>query len=280
MAFTLVLNSSNVVGNSNSQFKYNFIGGGLKLQDAKMCVSQITIPYSWQNLNKQYYANTNISYTWVNGTVYNDIIPNGFYAVTDLQNYLQQLMISRNQYLINSSGSYVYYINLSYNTTYYSCQILNFLVPASLPTGYTAPTGFIYSTVVPVCATFNIVSNGLGTILGFPVGNYPANTAVTTSQTFVSNTYGLVPLGSNVNSLVIRCSLANNPVTMPSDVVDAFGINSSYGSNITYSPSFEKWVNLNNGTFASMTITITDQNFNTLPALDPNASITILIKMD
>ena len=48
MSFTLVLNSSNVSNTStNTSFKYNFINGGFKIKDMEMCVSSITIPYSF-----------------------------------------------------------------------------------------------------------------------------------------------------------------------------------------------------------------------------------------
>ena len=48
MSFTLVLNSSNVSNTStNTTFKYNFIQGGFTIKDMEMCVSSITIPYSF-----------------------------------------------------------------------------------------------------------------------------------------------------------------------------------------------------------------------------------------
>jgi hypothetical protein len=54
--------------------------------------------------------------------------------------------------------------------------------------------------------------------------------------------------------------------------------NPTFGSNITYDPSFEKWVQMKDGTFSNMTITFNDQNLNTLYALDPNILLTLLIR--
>ena len=52
MSFTLVLNSSNVSNTStNTSFKYNFINGGFQIKDMEMCVSSITIPYSFYNVS-------------------------------------------------------------------------------------------------------------------------------------------------------------------------------------------------------------------------------------
>ena len=61
MSFTLVLNSSNVSNTStNTTFKYNFIQGGFQVKDMEMCVSSITLPYSFYNVSS-YYANRTFS---------------------------------------------------------------------------------------------------------------------------------------------------------------------------------------------------------------------------
>ena len=65
---------------------------------------------------------------------------------------------------------------------------------------------------------------------------------------------------------------------MPSDILDCVPINATYGSNITYAPSFPKWIKIKDGIYNSMTITLTDQNFNTIYARDPNLIITLMIR--
>ena len=72
---------------------------------------------------------------------------------------------------------------------------------------------------------------------------------------------------------------SNNNITMPSNVIDSMPITSTYGTNINYQPSYEKWVKLSKGRYASMTITLLDQNYNRLIALDPNLLITFLLKI-
>jgi hypothetical protein len=52
----------------------------------------------------------------------------------------------------------------------------------------------------------------------------------------------------------------------------------AFGSNITYDPSFEKYVSLSNGTFNNFTFSFRDQNFNEIYARDPNVSITLIIR--
>ena len=67
MSFTLVLNSSNVSNTStNTTFKYNFINGGFQIKDMEMCVSSITLPYSFYNVSS-YYSNRTFSLIFPKG---------------------------------------------------------------------------------------------------------------------------------------------------------------------------------------------------------------------
>jgi hypothetical protein len=292
MSFTLVLNSSNVSNTStNTTFKYNFIQGGFKVQDMEMCVSSITLPYSFYNVSS-YYANRTFSLTFPKGSGFGVIpitLPGGFYTVTDINSYIQQICIDYGAYLIDSTGNYVYFQQLAYNTTYYAVQLLLFSVPTTLPTGYSyanvgsagaAASFYINSTNMPTTAytpQLTLASSGsIATIIGFKAGaNYPSSVS-TSSQSFSSTS---TPVGSTVNSLILQCSLVNNPVTMPSDILDSMPIkDTSFGSNITYDPSFEKYVFLSNGTFNSFSFSFRDQNLNEIYARDPNVSISLIIR--
>jgi len=103
-------------------------------------MSNITIPYSWFNVNSGQYNNNTFQYTFPTSTgqqTFTVSLPNGFYSATDINNYLQTQMIQRGQYLVNSAGEYVYYITLQYDTNYYAVQLMCFALPTSLPTNYT-----------------------------------------------------------------------------------------------------------------------------------------------
>jgi hypothetical protein len=52
----------------------------------------------------------------------------------------------------------------------------------------------------------------------------------------------------------------------------------SFGSNITYDPSFEKFISMSDGTYNNFTFTFMDQNLNEIYARDPNVSITLIIR--
>ena len=281
--FTLVINSSNVTNtNTNSIYTYNFIGGGFKVEEGMECmISSAQIPYSIFNITAAYNNNSfQLNFpTGASGyTTFNLTIPDGFYTMNDFNNYIQQYCITNGLYLINSSGQNVYYLNFSVNQNYYAIQILLYTVPRSLPTGYTAPSNWIgYSTYTSDRTPYIVINNNLSDYLGFTAGQYPPTLPQITNYSILSNKKP--PLASYVNSLIIHCSLVNNPVISPSDILDAFQIsNTTFGANINYTPNIEKYVKLTRGTYNSMVLYITDQNKNPIIMLDPNILITILFK--
>ncbi len=284
MSFILTLNSTNVTNTStNTTFKYNFINGGFTCKDYEMCISSITLPYSFYNVSS-YYANKTFSLIFPTAatTIQYDVsLPDGFYTVTSINSYIQQICVSNGAYLIDSSGNNVYFIQLVYNTAYYSVQLLTFLVPNAIGT-YTRPATGLYSTtgtgLPTVASTTKLVLASTGSIksiIGFAAGTYPP-----TTETASWNTSSTVtPIGSTVNSIIMRCSLISNRCTTPSDILDSMPIkDTSFGSNITYDPSFEKFISMSDGTYNNFTFTFMDQSLNEIYARDPNVSITLIIR--
>ena len=282
MAFTLILNNTNVIGSQNSQFKYNFLAGNFVAKDMEICVSALAFPYSFFNVSA-FYNNQSFSLifpTAATTTTLSITLPSGFYEVSDINNYIQNQCIATGLYLTNASGENVYYFDVTLNTTYYAVQIVCSPVPTSLPSGYTLATSGFYSTLggLPTTGfTPQLVlpaSGGINTIIGFASGTFP-----TVQQTGIFTQLSTVtPIGSTINSLVIRCSIINNNVTIPSDILDGFPINTSFGSNILYDPSFEKWIPISDGTYSNFLISFVDQNLNTISANDPNISLSLLIR--
>jgi len=290
MSFTLVLNSLNVSNrNTNSSFQYNFIGGNFIIEDGmEVMLSSAQIPYSIFNITSAY-NNNKITIGFPTGattnsyTIFTITFPDGFYTLTDIRNYIQQYCITNGLYLINATGSYIYYIDFQLNSSYYSNQILLYTVPLSLPSGWSQPSNWIgYSTFSSVRTPYVqlLVTNQFNEYLGFLNGVYPSSALVTgnaTNYSILSNK--LPPIGSYVNSLIVHCSLVNNSVVSPSDIIDAFQItDTTFGANINYSPQIEKFVKLTKGSYSSFSLYITDQNNNPITLIDPNILITLLFK--
>ena len=78
----------------------------------------------------------------------------------------------------------------------------------------------------------------------------------------------------------MKCSLINNGVSNQSYILDSFAINGgSFGENLNFNNSIEKWVSLNSGRYSNFTITILDENFNDINILDNNILIHFLIRV-
>ncbi len=168
-------------------------------------------------------------------------------------------------------------ISLLYNTIQ-TIQLECFAVPDSLPAGYTNPANMTFpasgALATPTVTIFS--TNNFGKLIGFNAGTYPT-TSQTSNQSFTSNT---VPDGSPVNALIMRCNLIDNNIVMPSDIMDSIPITAVFGSNITYQPSFPKWVKIKPGRYSYMTVQLVDKDLNGIVANDSNVLITLLLMLD
>jgi len=251
------------------------------MKNARIALSSITLPYSWFNISPQW-ANQTLTIYWVSGTTitaYPLTIPAGFYLTSDINNYIQQVCILNGLYLINASGQFVFYIAVTTNVNAYANQIILTSIPNSLPTGFTAPSGFPgYPTAVGATMGISFASTGsVGPLLGFAGGSgYGSVSTVNTSN--VSQLSTQTPVGTNVNSIIIQCNLAYNPCTMPSNILDSVPINATFGSNITYSPQFERWITIQDGTYSNLQISLFDENLIPIQAQDSHSLFTLLIE--
>jgi hypothetical protein len=206
---------------------------------------------------------------------YHVVLPEGFYTTTSLNAYLQNFSIENGLYLIeNSTQNYIYYISVVYNVTYYANQVVLKTVPTSLPAGFTAPAnwaGYVASARTPYVEILS--DNDFGKFLGFKAGNIGFN-----KTSNYSENSPIAPLGSNVNSLVIKCNLVNNNVSSQTDIVDSFAINGTFGSNLNFNNNIEKWIRLNAGRYYSFIVSIVDEKMRDIQILDNNILINFIIR--
>lgn len=294
MSFSLILNGSNNISTAtNTQFKYSFLAGNFVAKDMEMCISSVTIPYAFPNVST-FYDNKKLSIIFPTAsttTTLNITLDSGFYTVADINNAIQNACITAGLYLVNATGQNVYFINLATNVSLYTTQVVLSPVPTAIGT-YTRPATGTYSasgTGLPATGyTPQLVlpsTGGINTIIGWPAGTFPATQQTTTysqtgsgAQTALGISPVVPPLGSTINSLVARCSILKNNVTVPSDILDGFPINTTYGSNINYFPSFEKWIDINDGTYSNFLLSFVDQNLNTIYSNDSTIAVTLMIR--
>jgi hypothetical protein len=285
MTFNLVLNSNNVVsGSSNTRYSYSFLGNTSLtiLDESEIAISNCTVPYSWFNISAAY-GNNKFAFTFPtsasSATSYSFTLADGFYSVVDINAALQQFCITNGLYLISKTGNFVYYVTFLYNESKYAIQLVLSVVPIVLPAGWSVPVastlgaawnGFWTAAVIP---TVTISLAAFGKIIGFATGTY-GTVGGTVARSFLST---LAPQGSPVNSLVIRCSLVDNSVCVPSDILDTMPITATFGSNINYMPPALKWVRMAAGTYQKLELLFVDQNLASMAILDSSVCISLLI---
>jgi len=269
------LNMTNLVPSTNQNvYRYTFPGSAY-FRDASLSVKSISIFYSWQNINSTYGNNT-LSIIFPTGATTATLsitIPNGTYSVSDLNSYLQSQMIANNYYLIDSTGNYVYYIELVENSVRYTIQLNEFSVPTSLPAGWTNPGWTLPTTAYT--PQFVVPSTTIQTLLGFAAGTYPAAQQTSTYSTISTTT----PQFNPVSAIMVGCNLINNLLSNPRTIIDTFTQGTTaVGSTITSIDYEYPWFPIVDGNYSSIDITFYDQNFNNLQIVDPNLNIFLLIK--
>jgi hypothetical protein len=295
--FVIILNSSNVdtTNGNNNTLIYEF-PNSISLKDKYIAVSQIVMYYSWFNISSVYQNNT-FSYTWTNGattTTYQVVIPDGLYNLVDMNNYLQWTMINNGHYLINSAGEFVYYAELLINKNRYAIQINTYLVPTSLPPGFTQPSNFggyptsAQNPVITIPANFNIL---IGYTAGFSTNpnvndlyipptasqsnNYVSKNLTTGTLSYLSNTDPNIQPNS---SIYLSISNINNPYSQPSSILYAITPNVAIGEQIVEIPPNFMWCKMIDGTYNQLRVQLLGIDKAPIQIKDKNMTITLTIK--
>ena len=294
--FVLVLNQNNLVQDGqNNKLVYKF-PNSVNLTDKYIAVSSISMYYSWFNI-ASLYSNNSFTYTWTSGTTtttYNVTIPDGLYEISQINNFIQYTCIANGTYWINTStGNYVYPIELMVNPNRYAIQLNTFLIPVSVPSGYSVPANFAgwptttQNSVVSFPANFNIIvgysagfssNNNSGNAYTAPspsnLNNYVSKTS-TGTLSYLSN---LAPQVQPNNNVLFSLSNINNPYSQPSSIIYSLNPNVKVGEQINDRPPNFMWNRMIDGTYNELRLTLLGTDLNPLRINDPNMTILLTIK--
>lgn len=139
--------------NGNNIFNFVFTGDVKTTNDSRISVVNFSVPFSWFNITAAYKNNV-FKYVWFDkstvsvdfpaphgGEIFTVTIPDGYYDLPTLNSYLQYAMIQNGHVLVDSSGNYVYYLDLQYNISTYDIEVNAYQLPNDLPAGWSKPTG-------------------------------------------------------------------------------------------------------------------------------------------
>jgi hypothetical protein len=224
MAQLIVLNASNFDTNTTNRMVLN-LPNGADLRNMQVSLQSASVPYSWRNITTDR-GNNSLSYLW-NGVNFNIVIPDGFYSIAELSEYIKFVMEDNGHYLVNADGINVYYLSLAVNPVYYRVTLTLTAVPAVLPMGWTNPEGIVLNGLAP---QFVVNDNSFGALVGFSIGTYPA---VQGGSTELNG--DLVPNVTVYSAISISCNLVNNRYQNNQSLY-TFVPSGAYGNYITVEP--------------------------------------------
>jgi hypothetical protein len=271
--YIVVIGTKTVVPNTNnSQYQINFPATYNPKND-EIAMYNCFIYYSWFNMSTQF---NNLTCSYIFNTHTRTVtFPPGYYAVSDINNFIQLQMFINGDYLLDSNGNPVYYLSIQENPVYYKVTLTATPIPSSLPTGYTNPNSITLSGNTPQLV---FDSSNFSLLLGFTASTtYPATTQTTTYQinsvitpeispvyvinmnTNLSTSYGF--FGANLNT-IYQFSPGNT----------------TFGGQIQLVPQTLSFYSVDPTMYNYLMVTFTDQNNNALQINDTSLLITFIVR--
>jgi len=288
---TLILNSTNIVqGTNNSILSYEFAGGNINLKKGqKVALASLQMYYSTFNITA---ANRNnfFSYVWVDGITYPVNIPDGFYDVAALNNFLHFTMVQNTHYLLSGVNN-VYLMELNINPTLYAVELNCYTISVALAATnvWTLPVGATWVLPTNLIVPELIVPPSpqqFGLVIGFAAGTYPnaviagvppAQTQTPSyliPQTFVST---IAPQVTPLSSFILTCSLINNNYAVPNNLIYSFAPVGTIGEQFTIAPNQYVFIDVLPAQYNRFNVQFIDQSFRPVAIQDPNMIIQLVI---
>jgi hypothetical protein len=126
----VLLTSANYVPYSGNKFTYKF-PGNLTFKDAEIAIKKAQLYNCTYNISSSRGNNT-FSITWIDDTVYNYTIRDGYYSISEISYYISNCMLNDNLYTSTTgSSSPSAYIQLDVDSTGYGSVFTFSIVPTS-----------------------------------------------------------------------------------------------------------------------------------------------------
>lgn len=279
--FMVNINTTHWISGTN-RYRLNFANTlDLRGKRAQLSMYQYGIYNSTYNISSKL-DNNIYQIKWVDGTIYNITLPDGYYDFNALNLNIQYNMVKNKLYLQNSKNAsqVLYYISVASNTVQYASEININYVPNTLPTNYSIPAGATWS--MPSVNTYPqlILSAGLQKIFGFTQQTSfpPSQTvpAIPVNVGFVSNTY---PVLSPIFTYMLTCNMISSNVSTVPTLFYQVPLTKSFGSLISETVSQANGLTINPSIYNFIEITLLDQEYNTLSLIDPELTISLVIEI-
>lgn len=276
MSFPIVINSSNVV--SSNTFAID-LPTAIDLNDYDCSLGTSYMYNSVYNIST--FLNNN-SFTIIHpknagSDTISVTLPDGGYNISDLNSYLQYILIQNGKYIVNNTtGQNTYYCAFVLSPTSYQVQFISYVLPSSLPAGYSNPGGMTFPAAANQVPQLTVLStNNFKDIIGFSPATYPSSSTSTVTVTSSSN---YVPNVNPISAIQFRLSCLLNNFSSNSQLLHVGTFSgSAIGELVNMSPVYPSYVPCQ-GTHKTLTLSFYDQLGRPLGLLDPNIVVKIVFK--
>ena len=258
------------------------------VRNKTIALTELCMYNSFANISAALGNNT-YSLIWCDGTVSQEVIPDGYYDCADgsLQAFSQSRCVARGWYLqptSSSSGlSNMYFINVVNLPTYYKVGLQLFPVPSTMPSGYQLPSNATWTLpstpktpqlILPPAASSP--QPYLGQMLGLPAATYPP-TAV--SVPYQKNSL-FCPQVTPVHCVQVCCDAITNNTNSNNNLLYSFSTaKAPYLGLFDIEPSNLRYIPMRDfDALTSLTLSFLDGWGNPLAILDPSYNITLVLR--
>ena len=248
---TIVLTNSNA-GTSNKYKLSLKLTNPMRLDDCLVCISDISIYYSWPNIKSSYGNNTFKYKRTTDNREFEVKIPDGSYEIRDINNYLHFVMKQNGD---KADDKDKYPIELYANHIYQRVTIV---------------TKDKYILELPI--------DGLGQVLGFTKAAVQGAKHVYIGPNIEQNG-DVIPQIERVESVSVHCNLVNNRYQLDNSLIYSFTPDKSFGALLNIKPNFPYWRNArSNVDINTIEVWFTDQDNKPLDIEDPKIRVELQIK--
>ena len=247
----------------------------------KLSLYSFSMYNSFYNISASQYGNSNITFTWFNGTVYNWVIPDGYYSLSDLNLWLQQQFIINKLYCTNANNSQnIYFVQFQTNSVLYKAQIDVYFMPSSTNAGlygYQIPSGA--SWTFPATNTMNkiTINSNLKSYFGYSTQATFGEITPVQNMNYLSD---ICPTISPVFSIYLGCNLIVSEFNQIGNLFSQFPISAAYGNLIKIESTIDSQISIKEGIYSDIVITLWDQENRPLIFIDNELTLFLIIQTE
>lgn len=282
---TIILNSTNYVKGSGNRFEYKFKNNEVMLgPGSKLALLRTTIYNCVYNISAAYGNNT-FSIKWIDNTVYNATVKDGYYSISDLNYFIANYLYSNNLYTVEPSSitnnDFTSHIFVSADSVSYGSILVIDPIPSlssATADGITKPTNATWSFPTTPKQPQITFCEGLKTLLGLTQMSTYGSLSNTTQSIYYSES---TPVVSTVDSYIVTCNMLFNKLsTSHGTVLHSIPLGgSSFGEQIDDVSNYGlNYLNIVPNRYNSIVIEVLDQSFNAVKLLDTEINMMISIQ--